>query len=149
MKEQLRGIKEKLSRFAKRSRGITPVPSEKIGPTAVEATQGARDIKIAVTAKVGDPLFDALPQILETAPPDAKVQVVFMTPETIKTDLKTQEAIKRIMEITKKKNRAGLDTFPSHEVGEADLNQLSLELAGDPEFDNLVVFKPLGENEVA
>lgn len=142
--ERFRHLKEKLVGIAKgryeKPRGITLVPPEELGQTAIEAARGAHDIKIAVTAKVGNPLFDALPQILESAPPDAKVQVILMTPENIKTDIKTQEAIKRIMEITEKKNKPGLGTFPSPEVGEEDLNQLSLELEGNPEFDNLTVF---------
>lgn len=72
------GLRERLRGVISRKAPEQLKGTKQIIGRAEELSQGAHDIKMVVTAKSGNPLFDALPNILDNMAPGAKAEVILI-----------------------------------------------------------------------
>lgn len=101
----------------------------------IKMSQGARDIKVVVSPETNSPLFQALPDILRAADPDAEVKVILVMPENHIPTGDTRETLKQILEIAERRNRPDIISDEDE-----DLGNLDLELHGAVDSNKLAVF---------
>lgn len=123
--------------FCKIQNSGEKVDPSQMGQRAIEMTRGAKDIKMVVTPRPGNPLFEALPSILEAAGPDSKVEIILAIPKNFTPTEEVRETLEKTMEIAGKKNGPKMDAIADNDP---DLEKLDLELRGEPNLDKLVVF---------
>lgn len=136
IREVLQRLQEKRL-FRKVQKTGEKIDPSQMGQRAIEMTRGAKDIKMVVTPRPGNPLFEALPDILEAAGPDSKVEVILAIPKKFTPTEEVREILERKMEITRKRNGPEMDAIAD---SDPDLEKLDLELRGEPNLDKLVVF---------
>jgi hypothetical protein len=136
MIEIIRQIKDRLTKKGKDGVSVTK-GKENIINTLIDNSRGAHSIRMVVTPRVGSPLFEALPKILEGLDPNATAQIIFAIPKDYKPDSDIQGMLEKVKAITELNKRREQNVIADND---ADLGQLDLQLQGRPDSNNLAVF---------
>ena len=136
---------ERLVRKLQRSGKGTPIPHEEIPEKLTSLTGESTRIQILVTPRSGNPIFDSLPSILESALDEVDIDIVFNKKGS--TDDKTLQKLAEIRDAISV--RRGLNLTLANEYFKNDLQNLDLELQDGPHFNYLValVQDPSNKNQ--
>jgi hypothetical protein len=134
-------IAEKFSKIFKRKSPKKEQPKLVLGKDMSEEmlrkARGATNIKMFVTPSSENPLFKALPDILESLPPNGTAQIIYAIPKKPIIDEESLKTMNRVQAISDERSKQELEVVaPNSE----ELRDVDLQLRTELKLNNLSIF---------